>query len=343
MVENYRYEKAKEDDPETVNEITFANVYTPDPVSVSITGNKIFKDHDGKELKANADQFQFELYEAADVSYAIEGVTPVTVKNDADGNFKFDLEIETVGTKYYVVKETSVEDSEINYSQEVYYVTVNVANNNGTLVPTVVVKNAQDETVDSDKLTFTNTKEAPKIPDPITVTLNVEKELKNLGGGKLDLRNFMVELVDASDESVEGTKPFDSKTGKTYFTIRFTNAHAGGTYKYILREVDTDVDGVVYSTKEYEIKITVTANNGELTAQVWVDGKKVTDVNKLTFEFTNIYRDPGDPYVPKDPTKPSSPDTGDEGSGLWLIMLVLSSFGFVMTAFGALRRRRRAR
>ena len=326
----------------SAEKIVFNNTYNPTPVPVILEGTKLYKDAAGNSLTMTAGQFTFELYETGSDYSIPEGAQPVTITNSADGSFQFDLSLDTAGNYHYVVKEKAGSDSLVNYDGSVYEILVTVSNDNGVLSAVVTI---QKNDVDVDAITFTNVKNPPPWnPGKITVELEVEKYLKNLSSGKFDLSKFQFELLDENGKVVD-TKYAD-KNGDASFTLSFDKGDVGKTFTYILREVDTDLENVIYSTKEYKIEIEILRSGDDLVARIKVDGIRVTSGKALTFEFTNIYRTPSDPIVPpdpgnKDPDRPSSPDTGDADTFRWILLLAVGCVGFVVTAITGLTRRRR--
>lgn len=99
----------------TEDVIKFVNNYSVKPGSIDISGTK---ELDGRELKA--DEFEFALYDQ-------DGKQLQTVKNDADGSFKFGaIPVDKAGEYVYTVKELKGNEEGITYDDTVYTVTVTV-------------------------------------------------------------------------------------------------------------------------------------------------------------------------------------------------------------------------
>jgi len=299
-------------------------------------GMKFFKDHTGKkDVTFDAGEFSFALY---------QGDTLIeTVENDADGKFAFQtLTFDNVGAYHYTVKEVKGGSADVIYDTTEYAVTVEVSKEDDfALTATKTVKAVvSNETVEG--ITFTN-KEKPVIPDPdpdpIKVELDVLKELKNYTNKKVDLSKFRFELYDVNNDRVQKELSANSK-GKVTFALNFSYSDVGKVFRFILSEVDTEVSGVTYSTKAYKIGIKISESNGKLVAAVWVDGERV-DPDEFVFKFTNVLRDPGDPWTPKDDNV--SPDTGDEGTFRWIALLTIGCVGFLLTLIRSMTRKRQRR
>jgi len=110
------------DGKEVVN-VTFTNDYTVKGIKTNITGEKNLV---GKELTAGEFNFSISVEET-------EGVTipNAIVSNKADKTFSFDdIEFTKAGVYHFTVKEIKGEDSNIQYSTDVFTVTVTVKDDN---------------------------------------------------------------------------------------------------------------------------------------------------------------------------------------------------------------------
>jgi len=301
---------------------------------VTIEGEKIFKDHTGRDQTVVTGEFAFELYEGGEV---IE-----TVTNDADGKFTFSvLTFDNVGAYHYTVKEVKGSQADVIYDATEYAVTVEVSSVDDALTAKVTMENV-DQNKPVTEITFTNTEKEPEpvYPDPISVELDVVKELKNYTDRKVDLSKFQFQLYDEDRDRVLKVLPASNK-GKASFMLSFDHTDAGETFHYILSEVDTDVSGVAYSTKSYKIDIKITETvDGKLAAVVWVDSERV-DLDEVVFKFINLLLDPNDPWTPKDDNV--SPDTGDEGIFHWIALMTVGCVGFLLTLIRSLSRKRQRR
>ena len=322
--------------------INFTNTFTPAPIDVSFSGTKSLS---GRTMEAG--EFTFELYEVGADHTVAEGTTALmTAVNAADGSFVFDpVELESVGSYYFVIKEQKGTAAHVTYDVTTYNVTINVSNHDGVLEKEVIYKVGSET---KDAVTFQNSYKKPDPqPNPITVELNVEKIMK--GNYRYGAENFKFELVDEEGNVVDTAR--SDEDGEAVLTAgTFKKADAGKTYVYYLYEVDTDISGMIYSTREYEVEISIyydSASN-KLSYELVKDGDVVDEDEP--FVFTNIYNPGGpkdpeppyDPFEPYEPIKPTSPDTGDTGIGGWITLLVIGCLGFVMTVCVMVFKKRRA-
>ncbi len=136
----------------TADTVKFHNTYMAAATEIVIKGNKALT---GRELKA--EEFSFELYDN-------ENVKIETVKNLADGSFKFTaISISEAGEYIYTVREVNGGEKEITYDNTVYTVKVDVTDN---LDGTFKVKYTYTKgTETADGVIFTNVYTAPT-PEP---------------------------------------------------------------------------------------------------------------------------------------------------------------------------------
>ncbi len=317
--------------------VNFTNIFTPEPIDVALGGTKTLN---GRSLVDG--EFTFELYETGADHIVAEGALPADTAVNTGKTFSFDeITLDKVGSYYYVIKEQKGTLAHVTYDSTVYLVTVEVDNNNGVLEETITYRVGSEEKTTA---AFVNNYKKPDPqPDPIEIELEVEKILKGSGYRK-GLEDFKFELVDEDDKVIDTARTDDD--GEATLTVgTFRKSDAGKTYTYYVYEVDTDIPGMTYSNREYEVEITIyyDSSRNKLTYELVKDGDVVDEDEP--FVFTNIYNPgggpgPKDPYVPDDPYRPSSPKTGDEGVGLWITMLILGSFGFAATAIALFKRRR---
>ena len=278
--------------------IAFANVYEAKKTQVTFAGNKSFLG--GRDLKAG--EFSFVLKDA-------QGKVLETVTNDASGKFTFTTITYTEeGTYVYGLTEVAGTDSKVVYDATKYVLTVTVKDVKGELVATTQI------TADgkpAENCGFTNI----YTPDGIQTTVTAEKLLVNNTQNAMGLDGFTFDL-----NCVETGKLVSVVTGTdglAKFGLSFTSADVGKTYTYRLSEQKGNVEGMVYSTVVYEIKVAVTQNatTGELELAVTRDGKAI-DGNAI---FTNILNK-------VEPPVDEPPKTGDEAAlGRWILMMSFSA------------------
>lgn len=332
-------EKIDAKEPVNGTGVVFTNVYTPDPISVIFSGTKTLT---GRTM--NDGEFTFELYKTGADHVVTEGTLPVDTAVNEDGVFTFDAqELPVVGVYYYVVKELKGTASHVTYDSTVYNITVNVSNNNGVLEKEVIYKVGSEVKTE---ISFRNTYRKPDPqPQPLDINLYVEKIMK----GRYDVEGFVFELV-APNGTVVDTAVSNSNGDAVLHVGTFRKADAGKTLYFIVREVDTDIPGVIYSTREYQVQITLAYDsaNNRMLYELVKDGAVVNGGEP--FVFTNIYNPGGgdttedyeDPVKPYEPGEPTSPDTGDEGISRWVMLLSVSIAGFAATLLAMIMRRRRS-
>ena len=276
---------------------------------------------EGRLLKEG--QFEFELSDS-------DGEVIQTVKNDLDGNIKFDpiayteedLDKETSGyfkdeTLYtYTVKEVIPEGAEDNgdgtftldgctYDAAERTVTLTLKDNGEGTIIVEADKKIED-------LTFTNIYEADG-----EVFIGGVKVLQ---GQDLNAGQFKFILSDESGKKVlEATN--DANGNFEFEVIKYEISDLGGetekVFSYGVTEVNDGQSNITYDKTAYTIKVTVTDNgDGTLTAKA--------DKSRADIKFTNTYTPPENPPTEKTKHKDSS-NTGDSANGaLWALILLLA-------------------
>ena len=222
----------------------FENSYQPQAGSVVLSAEKVLM---GRTLQAN--EFDFELVDE-------DGTVLQTKANDATGKIYFDaLFYEETGEYHYTIREKAGIDGTITYDRKELAVVVTVTDEDGQL--TAVAEYEGDQV-------FENSYQ----PQAGSVVLSAEKVLT---GRTLQANEFDFELVN-EDGTVLQTKANDA-TGKIYFdALAYDKA---GEYHYTIRE-KTGTDGTItYDTKELAVVVTVTDEDGQLTAVAEYEGDQV--------------------------------------------------------------------
>ena len=242
--------------------IAFANTYKVTPAEIQLEAVK----HYNKPL--NGDDFTFTL--------TGEGQNQ-TKKNDASGKIVFDkLTFDQVGSYTYQVKEVKELLGFIQYSTQVYDITVSVTDNNkGKLVATVSINGSADTDME-----FTNTY---VLDGEDSVVLEGTKFYNQTLNGD----DFTFVLLD-HEGNVLQTKKNDA-AGKIIFdALEYTEADAGKTYTYLVEEVlptaggvEVSIyEGITYDTTVYKVEVTVSDNGtGGIDATYTVNGGN----NAITF------------------------------------------------------------
>jgi len=222
----------------------FENSYQPKAGSVVLSAEKVLT---GRTLQAN--EFDFELVDE-------EGNVLQTKANDATGKIYFDaLAYDETGEYHYTIREKTGTDGTITYDTKELAVVVTVTDEAGQLNAVAEYEGNQ---------VFENSYQ----PKAGSVVLSAEKVLT---GRTLQANEFDFELVDEAGTVLQ-TKANDA-TGKIYFdALAYDEA---GEYHYIIRE-KTGTDGTItYDTRELAVVVTVTDEDGQLTAVAEYEGDQV--------------------------------------------------------------------
>ncbi len=295
-----------------ITEPVFENLYEVSGYAAfDLSGTKTLTG--GKPLESGL--FAFDMY---------EGDALVATAHNEEGSFTFrDVKLTALGRHTLTVTERMGDVQGVTYDERVYTVTVDVVDNgDGTMSALTPQITLDGEAVES--LTFDNS----FVPQDITVTIHLEKTVTDLTAGEYSPEGFCFNL--SYDGEVIKTVESDAD-GKASFEILF-NAESlhPGTFRFQVSEVDTDVTGIIYSTKVYEVTVVIGQDaTGELTASVLVDDKVATEP---VLTFVNVY----------DP--PSTPITGDTSDPILMLAIFgVSALGIVvLLAVLVLNKKRKA-
>ena len=228
----------------------FVNIYTPAPVSLTITADKKLTVPEGSERKLQAHEFTFRVKDE-------HGIIRAESHNDAEGNITFNFTETVPGKHTYTVVEyvPAVNANGIYYDKETkatIEVTV-VDDGSGQLK----IENAASITKENVAV-FTNTYN----PTVATTTISAKKVLH---GAELTAGAFKFELVDRTLNKVVETVTNDAD-GMITFTQTFDKI---GQYPFLIREVKGTDANVTYDTTEYALMVDVKDNLvGQLVATV---------------------------------------------------------------------------
>lgn len=259
--------------------VVFANTYTPEAVSIGISG---MKELIGRDLFN--DEFEFALIN-------MDG-QEVVAKNQGK-TFAFEnITFDKVGDYYFKIVEKDTKLPGVTYNPEnvIYDVKVEVTDvgYTGKLAAKVTyMKNG--EVVDAADVVFTN------IYNTASVSIEVDA-IKKLTGRVLSAGEFKFVLEDEQGNKFYAVNAAD---GSIHFeTITFTE---DGTYIYKLYEEKGNLENVTYDDTVYTIKVTVKDDlKGNLIAEAECDAKELV--------FNNVYEEP----VVKEPE--DNVDSGDHSN-----------------------------
>ncbi|MGF1998784.1 Spy0128 family protein [Enterococcus casseliflavus] len=222
----------------------FENDYTPKAGSVVLNAEKILT---GRSLQA--EEFDFELVDEA-------GTVLQTKANDAMGKIYFDaIPYDKAGEYRYTIREKAGTDDTITYDAKELAVVVTVTDEDGQLTAVAEYEGNQ---------VFENSYQ----PKAGSVVLSAEKVLT---GRTLQANEFDFELVDEAGNVLQ-TKANDA-TGKIYFDA--LPYEETGEYHYTIREKAGTDGTITYDAKELAVFVTVTDEDGQLTAVTEYEGNQV--------------------------------------------------------------------
>ena len=312
-------------------EVEFINVYTPEPVkphNVTIGGVKVLEGRDWQE----GDSFSFVLEQKNGDGWTSLGEQTVNyhAENADFDKFSFNdifhaLTFDKVGEYVFRMSEVMGELDNMDYDKTVnhFIVLVTDADMDGTLEINTVsgTENAVVSIVDGGfdvSVGFNNTFVPPVIidPNPITVEINVEKVVNNIGELTYGKGGFSFVLKNLA--TGEGLESVSADDGRAVFALSFTKEDIGKTYSYQLSESNLGIKGMTYDTDVHELTISLSLDeSNQLTADLTMDGNSV---DSLSATFENTY----------DADKPSTPPTGDKSNLMtWFVLMMISGSALV--------------
>lgn len=307
-------------------QINFVNIYTPEsvrPSAVSIEGTKVLEGRDWQ----TADEFTFILETKIDGQWTEIDRDTATTNNET---FDFSDAVQSMdfveaGEYEFRISEAAGSQDGMDYddTKALFNIIVTDKDMDGRLEIHNVkaLENAEIETGSAESefnvaVSFTNVfTPAPVRPDDIAAEIVIDKNIKNTGDKKIGPEGFEFQLDDENSET-EALKSKSDEDGRASFELTFTADDIGKTFTYEVSEVKGDVEGVTYSSKVYEIDVTVSVNSSnELVAEFKCDGGK--SEGSYTVGFENIYHmdeqdKPDSPDTPDNPDTPDDPDAPDD-------------------------------
>lgn len=264
----------KDADNESVDPI-FYNSYNPASVIIRAT-----KKLEGRDLKK--DEFEFELRDQS-------GNVVAKAKNAENGAITFDaMQFDAAGSYNYTLVEVPGTAEGITYDSTEYSVVVTVkADKKGTLVATATYSDpANTTTVIKNGVSSTTTKgsTSPVFTNTYSASGATIQAKKSLEGRDLKAGEFEFVLKDSSGKEIQTVK--NGSDGSVVFDeISYSKE---GTYKYTISEKNTGLANVTYDTSEFTATVTVTKQNGKISATV----KYSSDPT-----FKNTYTEPSEKQV----------------------------------------------
>ncbi len=290
-------------DPKSDNvcQVVFTNRYEPTAATGPVISGTKKLTGEGRELKA--EEFSFRMSSTDKHS----SFKPITVTNDEDGFFIFDLidvDFSRIGVFEYVIEEVDGELGGIVYDTAKYYVTVTVTDNGGELNAETVIKDGFGNTVENGELLFTNSYE----PAPAVVILTAKKYLNGeLANTDHDFTFAIHKADSAMNKDQLVSEASNDKDGLiTFKALQLTET---GTHYYVVEEVKGEEAGMTYDTTAYYVAVTVTDNGeGQLESSTAIIKKGGATPLAGDMEFRNTYVKP---EVTPTPTPTPTPGPGD--------------------------------
>ena len=299
--------------------VAFVNTYTPQPVSVSVAGEKHLTGRPWRD----GDSFTFKLERLNGNSQTELGRKTITydAANAEFNKFNFgDITFTEIGEYQFCMTEVVENpDSNMDYDQspKAFSVKVTDSDMDGKMeISEIAAVPNNNTTATKDATTgvytvsaiFDNTYIAP-----ITVPITVEKTVTNTGTATIGAQDYEFVLKNtAPGAESEPAKTLTINTDATVvataaFDLTFTKADIGKVYTYALSETKGSVTDMDYDEKVYAVSVAITKDTGnKLAADVTMtlNGNVVTGGIAA---FVNTYS--ADLPVPGDPDDISVPIT----------------------------------
>ncbi len=265
------------------------NNYSPASVDASILVN-VDKTLSGRDF-LEGETYTFVLYD--ELGKELDRVSgTATAGGSLNASFaQFTETFNAVGTYQYKVAE--VNDSlsgngvpGVTYDGTVHYFTVTVTDNMiGTLIANVASSTVAVSgngtsgwVVDA---SFNNNYNAT---ENANVTINITKGVASTMGESYPLNGFKFALFDA-EGNVYGDEAVADSQGNASIRLSFTPDDIGDIFVFTLKEINTNIPGMIYDNSEYTVEIEV-IDNLDATVGVRINGD---DTNTYSASFENTY------------------------------------------------------
>lgn len=289
------------------------NTYTPraTTVDLDITGTKNFVSEAGVALPEHTFTFKVQQWNGNEW-VDLEGMTAQAAYGAGEtGERTFTIEDVLAGIEYtqvgswsYQVLEVKGDDSNVTYDRTLYTFTVTVTDVDGTLVAAITDMHNTAITGEYE-VTFTNTYHTAPI------SIDITKDVGNYSGDPTVSKGGFIVVARQTDDAWnilpdgEVLSVVTDSAGTARLTKVYTQA---GTYYYIISEENAAAPGWDFSVVKYYLTVTVTEDNGDLTATMTIEAadtresgeEAVTNGNSATITIVNNY-DPTDATVDLSP------------------------------------------
>ena len=172
-------------------------------------------------------------------------------------------------------------------------------------------------------LSLVNTFAPEQVTAETDVNISIDKSVVSANGAVISASGFTFELTDL--QTGEVLSAVTNAMGQASFALAFSEDDIGQTYQYSLHEVNDGREGFTYSTKVYQLQISVDLVGNDLVATMMLDGQPV---ETCVAEFVNYFANADAP----------PPPAGDhQQPTLYLVLMAVS-----VIALLAIRRRQKA-
>lgn len=213
----------------------------------------------------------------------------IKLNTDQNGQVSFDLKYtkEDIGKTFeYIIKQTNSAKEGVTYSDKEYKVNITITlNDKNELVAKILVNGIEVDEILAEFINTYNVDPPIEPPEDITLDVNINKAIKNVGDVKIGPEGFEFVL-----ENTTTKKQYKVKTdsnGKANIKLNYTSEDIDKTYNYTLKEIDTKLPNVTYDKDIYKIDVTIKlSDDNKLVATTKINGKKVNGINTI---FENTY------------------------------------------------------
>lgn len=151
-------------------------------------------------------------------------------------------------------------------------------------------------------LSLVNTFVPSKVTADTETSINIQKIVVAPGVNGINAGGFTFELTDLQTNDVLAIS--SNSNGEAVLTLSFDEEDIGQTYAYTLKERNDAREGFTYSTKVYQIELTISLVGNDLVAAATVDGQPV---EQIECEFVNIFDTEGGELPPPPAGDPAQP------------------------------------
>ena len=248
--------------------VIFNNKYKPTPTTFEIP---VIKTITGHERPDRRETFRFHV---SNINGA-PAITPdnITITDEGEARFA-PITFTTAGVYMYTVHEMIGNAVGYTYDENEHTILISVVDNGGELE----VESWLVDGRNAEKIAFENKYQ----PETVSLSIPVAKEVT--GNERPGQKETFIFTMDAINDAPLPTRSviYIMDSGFSSFdNIQFSKA---GTYQYTITEKQGSADGYTYDSTVMNIEVTVTDNNGRLSAKWTCNGSAID-----TVKFVNQY------------------------------------------------------